>query len=71
MTGIANHAKRSEHEQFGESVKEVSSAICGLVESSAQVGWMDEWMDAYIWLDPLGWAERSFYHLAIAFSIDS
>ncbi|CAN7981389.1 unnamed protein product, partial [Ixodes pacificus] len=47
MTGIANHAKRSEHEQFGESVKEVSSAICGLVESSAQVGWMDEWMDAY------------------------
>lgn len=40
MTGIANHAKRSEHEQFGESVKEVSSAICGLVESSAQAAYL-------------------------------
>merc|ERR1719391_915489 len=36
MTGIANHAKKSEHDEFGESVKSVSDAICGLVEAAAQ-----------------------------------
>lgn len=40
MTGIANHAKRSEHEQFGESVREVSTTICSLVESSAQAAYL-------------------------------
>ncbi|XP_064472172.1 talin-2-like isoform X2 [Ornithodoros turicata] len=40
MTGIGNHAKRSEHERFGDSVKEVSGAICGLVEASAQAAYL-------------------------------
>lgn len=40
MTGIANHAKRSEHEQFGESVRNVSTLICGLVEASAQAAYL-------------------------------
>ncbi|XP_049847483.1 talin-1 isoform X1 [Schistocerca gregaria] len=40
MTGIANHAKESQHEQFGESVKSVSSSICGLVEAAAQAAYL-------------------------------
>jgi talin len=34
MTGIANNAKKSEHEPFGEAVKDVSNAITGLVEAA-------------------------------------
>nr|CAD7594785.1 unnamed protein product [Timema genevievae] len=40
MTGIANHAKKCEHEQFGEAVKNVSSSICGLVEAAAQAAYL-------------------------------
>lgn len=40
MTGIANHAKKLEHQQFGVAVKDVSSAICGLVESAAQSAYL-------------------------------
>ncbi|PNF41180.1 Talin-1 [Cryptotermes secundus] len=40
MTGIANHAKKSEHEQFGEAVKSVSNSICGLVEAAAQAAYL-------------------------------
>lgn len=40
MSGIANHAKKSEHEQFGEAVKEVSSSICGLIEAAAQAAYL-------------------------------
>merc|ERR1719410_132937 len=36
MTGIANHAKKSEHEEFGSAVKEVASAIVGLIEAASQ-----------------------------------
>nr|XP_037279500.1 talin-2-like isoform X2 [Rhipicephalus microplus] len=40
MTGIADHAKHSEHEQFSESVREVSTTICTLVEASAQAAYL-------------------------------
>jgi talin len=40
MTGIANHAKRSEHDEFGEAVKGVAEAICGLVEAAAQASYL-------------------------------
>lgn len=40
MSGIANHAKKSEHEYFGEAVKGVSSSICGLVEAAAQAAYL-------------------------------
>ena len=40
MTGIANHAKRSEHEDFGAAVKEVSDAIVGLIEAASQATYL-------------------------------
>ncbi|XP_076033858.1 talin_middle and talin-RS domain-containing protein rhea isoform X2 [Oratosquilla oratoria] len=40
MTGIANFAKRLEHDKFGVAVKDVSDAICGLVESAAQAAYL-------------------------------
>lgn len=40
MTGIANHAKKSEHEKFGEAVKGVSTSICGLIEAAAQAAYL-------------------------------
>ncbi|XP_076336549.1 talin-1-like isoform X2 [Tachypleus tridentatus] len=40
MTGIANHAKKSEHEKFGEAVKDVSESICGLIENAAQAAYL-------------------------------
>ncbi|XP_075218972.1 talin_middle and talin-RS domain-containing protein rhea isoform X1 [Lycorma delicatula] len=40
MTGIATHAKRGEHEQFGESVRSVSNSICGLIEPAAQAAYL-------------------------------
>jgi len=40
MTGIANHAKRCQHEQFGDSVRSVSDSICGLVEAAAQAAYL-------------------------------
>ncbi|GLV39682.1 rhea [Carabus blaptoides fortunei] len=40
MTGIAAHAKKSEHEKFGEAVKGVSSSICGLIEAAAQAAYL-------------------------------
>lgn len=40
MTGIANHAKKSEYEEFGEAVKSVSNSICGLVEAAAQAAYL-------------------------------
>ena len=40
MTGIANHAKKLEHDQFGYAVRHVSEAICGLIESAAQAAYL-------------------------------
>ena len=40
MTGIANHAKHSEHDEFGDAVKGVSEAICGLVEAASQAAYL-------------------------------
>ncbi|XP_023231887.1 talin-2-like isoform X2 [Centruroides sculpturatus] len=40
MTGIANHAKQGAREKFGEAVKDVSDAICGLIESAAQAAYL-------------------------------
>ena len=40
MTGIANHAKKSEHEDFGFAVKEVASAIVGLIEAASQATYL-------------------------------
>ena len=40
MTGIANHAKKSEHDEFGESVRGVSDAICGIVEAAAHSAYL-------------------------------
>ncbi|XP_020294961.1 talin-1 isoform X2 [Pseudomyrmex gracilis] len=40
MTGIANHAKKSEYEQFSVAVRGVSSSICGLIEAAAQAAYL-------------------------------
>lgn len=40
MTGIANHAKKSEHEQFGVAVKDVSEAIVGLIKAASQATYL-------------------------------
>lgn len=40
MTGIANHAKKSEHEQFSVAVRGVSSSVCGLIEATAQAAYL-------------------------------
>ncbi|XP_076659831.1 talin_middle and talin-RS domain-containing protein rhea isoform X1 [Halictus rubicundus] len=40
MTGIANHAKKSEHEQFSVAVRGVSSSVCGLIEAAAQAAYL-------------------------------
>merc|ERR1719422_2797016 len=40
MTGIANHAKKSEHEEFGSAVKEVANAIVGLIEAASQATYL-------------------------------
>lgn len=40
MTGITNAAKQSEHDRFGENVKNVSIGICGLVEAAAQAAYL-------------------------------
>ena len=40
MTGVANHAKKSEHDEFGAAVKEVSNAIVGLIEAASQATYL-------------------------------
>ncbi|XP_017480871.1 PREDICTED: talin-1-like [Rhagoletis zephyria] len=40
ITGIANHARKSEHEHFGRSVKEASESICGLLEGATQAAYL-------------------------------
>ncbi|KAJ8686379.1 hypothetical protein QAD02_022173, partial [Eretmocerus hayati] len=40
MTGIANHAKKLEHEQFSVAIKGVSRSICGLIEAAAQAAYL-------------------------------
>lgn len=40
MSGMGNHAKISDHEQFGTSVKTVSDSVCGLIEYTAQAGYL-------------------------------
>ena len=40
MTGIANHAKKSEHQEFGTAVREVSDAIVGLIEAASQATYL-------------------------------
>ncbi|CAG2163728.1 unnamed protein product [Oppiella nova] len=40
MTGIANHAKKNEHKEFGYSVKDASDSICGLLEGAAQAAYL-------------------------------
>ncbi|KZC14531.1 Talin-1 [Dufourea novaeangliae] len=46
MTGIANHAKKSEHEQFSVAVRGVSTSICGLIEAAAQAAYLAGVSDA-------------------------
>ena len=38
MTGITNHAKKGELDEFCESVQNFAGAVCGLTEASSQVG---------------------------------
>ncbi|XP_073980591.1 talin_middle and talin-RS domain-containing protein rhea isoform X4 [Rhodnius prolixus] len=40
MTGIANHARSSQYEQFGESVRSVGRSVCSLVEAAAQAAYL-------------------------------
>ncbi|XP_011503803.1 PREDICTED: talin-2 [Ceratosolen solmsi marchali] len=40
MTGIANHAKKSEHQHFSMAIKGVSTSICGLIEAAAQAAYL-------------------------------
>ncbi|KAF5290986.1 hypothetical protein FQA39_LY14517 [Lamprigera yunnana] len=40
MTGITNAAKQSDHERFGDHVKNVSVGICGLIEAAAQAAYL-------------------------------
>jgi talin len=40
MTGIANHAKKGQHQEFASSVRNTSAAICGLVEAAAQSAYL-------------------------------
>merc|ERR1719210_2742521 len=40
MTGIANHAKKSEHEEFGSAVQNSSPAIVGLIEAASQATYL-------------------------------
>ena len=38
MTGMTNHAKKGETDEFCSSVQTFSSSVCGLTEASVQVG---------------------------------
>ena len=40
MIGIANHAKKCEPEEFGESVKSLAAAICSMEEAAAQSAYL-------------------------------
>ncbi|CAB0031459.1 unnamed protein product [Trichogramma brassicae] len=40
MTGIANHAKNTEHDKFTDSIKNVSDSICGLIQAAAQAAYL-------------------------------
>lgn len=40
MSGIANHAKLNQHEEFAQSVREVNDSIYGLIEASAQAAYL-------------------------------
>ncbi|XP_051170651.1 talin-1 isoform X3 [Leptopilina boulardi] len=40
MTGVANHAKKSEYDHFCIAVRGVSSSICGLIEAGAQAAYL-------------------------------
>ncbi|XP_013776088.1 talin-2-like [Limulus polyphemus] len=40
MADIANHAKKNEHEKFGEAVKDVSESISALIENAAQAAYL-------------------------------
>jgi len=37
MTGMTNHAKKAEMDDFCSSVQSFSSSVCGLTEASVQV----------------------------------
>lgn len=41
MTGISNHAKQSQTEEFCESVRNFADAICGITENAAHVSIKD------------------------------
>ncbi|GAB6032133.1 hypothetical protein CHUAL_010792 [Chamberlinius hualienensis] len=40
MTGIANTAKKGDHEQFGDAVQGASDCVCGLIEATAQAAYL-------------------------------
>ncbi|XP_066142630.1 talin-1 isoform X3 [Euwallacea fornicatus] len=40
LTGMTNTARHSEHEKFSDHIKSFSSAICSLVETSAQTAYL-------------------------------
>lgn len=40
MTGISNHAKRAEMEQFCDNVRNFANNVCGLTENAAQAAYL-------------------------------
>lgn len=40
MTGIANHARNSEYNEFGDSVRSVGKSVCNLVEAASQSAYL-------------------------------
>ncbi|XP_078579975.1 uncharacterized protein LOC144864098 isoform X5 [Branchiostoma floridae x Branchiostoma japonicum] len=40
MSSITQHAKNSEHEEFGSAVTRASTAVCGLTEAAAQTAYL-------------------------------
>lgn len=40
MTGIANHARNSEYNEFGDSVRSVGKSVCNLVEAASQAAYL-------------------------------
>ena len=40
MTGISNHAKAGQLEDFCESVRNFANSVCGLTENAAQAAYL-------------------------------
>ena len=64
MTGIANHAKKNEHNEFGRSVKDASDSICGLLEGAAQAAYLVGSSDASSVAGRAGLVDLNAFHRA-------